>query len=281
MPPVSLYEVEASNPFLGDTGQLSQETGAVPTSPAGFSFYIGSEYDGKNDLPQQGFWRFEVDIPAGATILGVRFEAVASGIGGALGPIPMYGGFLRQQGIPVGWENPDGCGEWLLDSDVPLVDFNTIFGVLHDEDPFWGGAKGFAEQPVQTAAVSAPWSIGEGTLPGAVATVTGLIAQLQSYLGDAGNEATRGATKADSIPVMFTALRDFVGLRNQFQFLHAAGATVASRRPKLRIDWQAMPSSLSSRGLGVQTLSSRGILKSRLSSRGLLSSRISSRGKGQ
>lgn len=236
---VSVYGVEASSDGLGDVGQLQQKTGVLPTSASFLSFYIGSQFDGTSDRPQQGFWRFEVDMPAGSTIIGVKFEATAFSAG-TLGPIDMYGGFLKQQDTAFAWEDADGCHEWLtLDTHIPLVDYNSFVGIQHDEIVFWGGSAGFPRQALQVVGSGMKWSIGEGTFTGnSAADVAGLITQLQGYLDDPGNEATRGLTKAGAIPVMFTVLRDFVGLRDQSQELDAQDSITALKRPTLTLEYK-------------------------------------------
>lgn len=238
---VAVYEVEP-RPGVpiganGDVSELQSATGAGVATTHDIDLYIGDWFDDTFDLPKQGFFRFEVAKPKDATIVGVRFEATSATLAGSNGPIPMYGGFLKRQGGDTAWEGSLGVNHWAIDFQVPLVDYESLVGHIHDETVFWGDASGYAETNHATAVSSALWSIGDGTFTGTAANAPGLVAQLQSYLDDDANEATRGSTKAGSVPVMFTVLRNSVGTRNQYQFIVASDSIVVEWRPRLRVEY--------------------------------------------
>lgn len=213
-------------------------------NPAGLAHdFIGSQYDGTFDIIQQGFFKFELDIPEDATLLGLRFYT-GSGTESSVGPIDIYGGFLKRQENSKPWESAAACKIWEIENDVPLANFiNVNGGNITNDAVFFGGSPGFPNTSMPRAGIPDEWSFGEGTFDGETnADVVGLLAQLQAYLDDDDNKATRGDTSTGDIAVMLTFLREVVGDRNEFQYLPMTDEPYfPQKRPRLEIEYEPLP----------------------------------------
>ena len=178
------------------------------------------------------WFRFEPDIPFGSTINGVKIQlwvenyVLASGIG-----LNTRGGFLARDGV---WDAAAGFVGYATQDSMPLAEWNEATG--NDPSVWWGGAPAFTERILPTA-FEQDGSMGDGIA--APHTVTGLAAQLESYLSDASNEAARGTgVSATGVPVCFTCYRPWVAsaVVRSITVTSENGAN-AAHRPKLVIDY--------------------------------------------
>lgn len=177
------------------------------------------------------FLRFEVDIPAGADIIGVAIHQYSTGV--AVGTMPVRAGFIKRDG---NWDAAGGFYNYATDGDLPWAQWNLNSG--SDVTVWWGNAPAFSgtsKAAVTTA--GAAWHFQQNISPGTA--VTGLREQLKSYLADAGNEATRGTGYiANSIPVCIQMFRPWNGTGLQYQQVHSSDSATPSLRPQLVVEWQ-------------------------------------------
>ena len=215
-----------------------QNTGAASQSVTETAGFIGSQLVGFFQHPTVCFFRFEVTMPAGAVILGIEFNA-KSAASGTLGPIDMTGGFCKRQGTANAWEDSTGVAAWTNQAHIPFGEANTFAGVQTYPAVWWGDAPAFTDESMDVVTIiGQPWTIGEGSLTGGTAgDVTGMVAQLQSYMDDSTMEATRGDTEAGAISVLFQIYRDHPGTSNQSQPLRFSNHTNSASHPTLKVDW--------------------------------------------
>lgn len=222
----------------GDTGQLMQKNSAAPTDPALGSIHIGAKNDGTVVLNYAGFWRFEVTVPSEAIIHGIALHLVA-GTTRVGDDISVNGGFMQQQGESTGWEGSAGVAEWLIDTDIPLVHFNTVFGPIFDLTVYHGGAAAFTDVVADTQPFLTPFVLAEGTLDvgnsPAPTTVSGMMAKLTSYL--AANEDTRGDTSPGAIPTLFQLHQDYAQTPQRYQSFYTQNHIEPDRHPFMDVDW--------------------------------------------
>lgn len=229
-----------------DINVLMDVTGAGTSGVTDVEIILGSEFDSTFDVRHGGAYRFEIDIPEGATITGVRLQIYGSGGGNAGGPMPLSGGFLKRQENANSWEDDSAFAEWTLDTHHALPEYGdgglpTEEVVTLDPTVWWGDAPGFEDVSMGLVGLFASFDIGEGTLPPRTdggGEVVGLVSQLQRYLDDPENKKTRGATKVNSIPVALLIHRHHEGDRDQYQYTHSTDGPNAAFHPKLLVEWE-------------------------------------------
>ena len=195
---------------------------------------IGMFKNGKFYPDFHAYFRWEMDIPAGAVINGIRFQSYGTGAyAGAT--VNLTGGWCKPQTTGVtDWQGANGVSEWVLGSDAPLAERGN--GQFPTPTVFHGDAPAFSNLAAPTQSdPTGFWDVAEGTLSGLV-TTTGMIDQLTSYL--AANESLRGHSRADSIPSLLYFYRPWTGnIPDNFQRIKSLDHFPASARPRFYIDW--------------------------------------------
>jgi hypothetical protein len=262
----------------GDGDQLMQNIGSASQSVNETTGFVGSQLVGFFQHPTVCFFRFEITMPKGATINGIEFNAKTAA-SGTLGPIEMTAGFCKRQGTANPWEASNGLAAWSNQAHIPFGEANTFTGVQTYPAVWWGDAPAFADEELDVVSgIGGTWTIGEGTLTGGTAAdVTGMIAQLQSYLDDATVSASRGATVNGAISILFQIYRDYTGTANQSQPLRFSDHTNSASHPVLKIDWTAGPSGASARPFLGPSVSARASIQTTVSARASVGPRISAR----
>jgi len=217
--------------------------------------YILGRYGTKvaNRVDHVIFTRFEVDVPKGATVTGVKIEYHSNGGVGGTDDIDISGGFVLPDND---WEDSTGVLEWGSYATIPLA--QSYDGPFQDatEHPevFQDGAPAF--DAVTTELVSTlfqEYSFGDGLT--AITSVTGLVDQLQNYIDE--HESLRDHVVAGSIPVLVQLYGDWiVGDDNHYQGLIQAdyvGSFYLANRPSLTVEYTPAVTAFSLLGLGTST----------------------------
>lgn len=206
---VSIYSVSPS-PGLspnrnGDVYAFQQKTDTALTTVADANLAVGSI--GGTNIYFCNFYRFEVDIPAGSKITGVALRQYTAGTG-SFNTFNVRGGFIKRDGK---WDAAGGMYNYATDSEVPFAQWDLNNN--SDVTVWWGNAPAFSSAAIfGSVFTDFEYSIVENTSLTSGINVTGMVAQLQSYLDDTSNEATRGSGYvSDSIPVCFQLLRPYAG----------------------------------------------------------------------
>lgn len=189
---------------------------------------------GKATADYAVFTRFELDVPYGSTILGVKIEWRASGGYDTSGGTNMFitGGWIIPQTGSYKWQDPTGVLEWNNDSaNVPFAEFDN--GGVDDLTVFQGGAAAFhnVSSVIKTGLLQF-WSIGEGIA--AETTVTGLVDQLQAYI-----DANESLYASGIIPAMFQLYRPYTLTTDHWQGLIPADNGNLIYQPKLTVNYMS------------------------------------------
>lgn len=193
--------------------------------------------EGKARIHWACFFRFETLIPKDSIINGVKLKLWADGVSFQT-LTKMQGGWIRPQSQPPkNWQKPNGVGVWAADTDVPLAEWAD--GASADATVWWNDEPAFLSQAMTTQPLNlGDWSIGDGI--SAFNAVSGMAAQLQSYLADADNELLRGTGNTpDALPICFQLFEEFIGgSSGGSQGLIASDHLIDTEFvPVLEIDW--------------------------------------------
>jgi len=223
------YTIEVDGNFNPDTYVAkSKDSYIIPST----LIQVVGKKGGKGTVDHALFVRFEIGVPYGSTILGVKIEWAASGTFSTTGGTSMNitGGWIIPQTGSYQWQGDDAVGEWNNDTaNIPFAEWDS--GDEDDLTVFQGGAPAFSS--VSSVIVTTQydlWSVGEGIT--AETTVTGLVNQLQSYL-DTYDELYNGG----SIPAMFQLYRPYTTTADHYQGLYPADWGAAEHRPKLTVHY--------------------------------------------
>lgn len=178
------------------------------------------------------FFRFEVPIPAGSIIEEAKLLFKSAGLAGTDATMTCEGGFIKRDGY---WENATGIVNWPDTSYVPFAEWN--FGANYDATVYWGDAPAFTGVSIaKKTGTNQEWSFYDNWSTFGTASAPGIIAQLQDYLDDPSNEATRGSgNDPDSIPVCFQLFRLYNGSSNSFEWFRSSDYSGPLARPFLQI----------------------------------------------
>lgn len=226
----------------GNSGSLGvvQEKVGTAVNHITSAFVLGANSD-KSTIYNLVQFRYEISgIPADAIILGVRHDYTSTGAGVSPGARQLIGGFLKRDGL---WDALGGMDNYDFDTQVPMGEYA---GNTPDLGVFWGDAPAFDGDPVVTMFDPIPVngtheSIGDGTLAaGSTYSVTGMVAQLQSYWADAGNQALRDERHVpDGVPVSWSMYRMWVGAENKNVQIYSSmvSPVLIVFRPRLFVEW--------------------------------------------
>jgi len=187
------------------------------------------------------FTRYEVDVPAGATITGVKLQYWGLGVEGT-DDLDISGGFVLPGPSGGGWEDSTGVLEWTSWlNDVPLaqrlegqyledrVEYPEVFAA----NTTASAGPAFKSVPTPLTTVTFQnYSFGDELT--ATTDVTGLVDQLQNYIDN--QESLRGHIVAGKIPVLVQLYVDWPSPGNHYQGLvQEDGTWNDSYRPSLTV----------------------------------------------
>jgi hypothetical protein len=193
------------------------------------------------------FTRYEVDVPAGATITGVKIKYNSTGVTAGTDDLDITGGFVLPGPSGGGWEDSTGVLEWTSwVNDVPLgQSFDGIYlAATRHSEVFAANTTASAGPAFESASTSmvttayAEYSFGDGIT--AVTDVTGLVDQLQNYIDN--QESLRGHTVTGSIPVLVQLYDHFPsGSDNHHQGLFQQDYTGGAHlKPSLTVKYRSV-----------------------------------------
>jgi hypothetical protein len=165
------------------------------------------------------FATFDVDLTT-EQITGLqdcKFVGYSTGAGNSTS-FTLTGGFMAPESSGSDdWEDSAGFANWANANSVLFAEWNngteTDASVWHGDVPAFSGET----MTVQTS-ILAEWSIGDGETLTPTNVVSGMTAQLKSYL--LANESLRGHRVAGAIPVCFQLFRPFSVTVNSYQVLY-------------------------------------------------------------
>jgi len=181
------------------------------------------------------FTRYEVDVPAGATITGVKIKYNSTAQVAGTDDLDITGGFVLPDDD---WEDATGVLGWGSWATIPLgqssAEHPEVFAAntTHDAGPAFESAS---TSMVTTA--YAEYSFGDGL--DAETDVAGLVYQLQNYIDS--QESLRGHTVAGKIPVLVQLYDHFPsGSDNHYQGLFQQDYTGGAHlKPSLTVKYRS------------------------------------------
>jgi hypothetical protein len=209
---------------------------------------------GKGFTDYCGFWTFDLAMPVGSIIDGLKIQLwQPSGSSGTTFPVEI--GWLEQDGI---WDVSGMLGYAGSSTNLPFVEWNSGIGLRPDR---WvGGAPGTVATITSTTGGLYDQSYGENLA--ARNTVTGLIAQLQSFWDD--NAGPTGGR------VMFHAHKAYVSTVNHNVGAYMKESGLVAYRPTITVEY----SEPSTGGTASARSSLGSHVSSRISAQGSVSSRV-------
>jgi len=165
------------------------------------------------------FATFDVDLTIGeiTALQDCKFVGYSNGSANSTG-FTLTGGFMSPESSGSDdWEDSAGFANWANANSVLFAEWNngteTDATVWHGDVPAFSGEA----MTVQTS-VSAEWSVGDGETLTPTNVVSGMTAQLKSYL--LANESLRGHRVAGAIPVCFQLFRPYSLTVNSYQNIY-------------------------------------------------------------
>lgn len=200
---------------------------------------IGQDFDSKNaSTVIRGYLaRFELEIPAGSTITGVRINFVSSSITGTSFPFRI--GFLATDGL---WNAPTSSSggfnatQYATHASLPWPVREDAFGVLEFRDSYWhDGAAGFdGFLTGLNAASGVAFSIGDSYSEDS--TATGLVSHAQAFLDDATASDRANSVSGTALPFAFCIVPDDdSALADNLQGIRTHDNAIESNRPTLEV----------------------------------------------
>ena len=241
MPSVSL------TPYLDDLGDatiyLNPIFSALPVFLTAAAFYGGLNIP--PNLAGSFALRFDLDIPAAATVTGVRLT------------MDKINGVGQTSKIRAGWLKPDTFWESALCWDAyafqnqvprPWSVSGSTAGP-NDFTIFQGDAVAFS-QANNLSLLNSELILSDGTLTGGTATGTNtLVAKLNDYL--AANQSLRDQDGATGIPIAIQVFPDRtipIGSTTAWASFHSSAGAIGSTPPTLEVEYtDPPPSSVSAR----------------------------------
>lgn len=238
--PTEVFSLIATDVEDGDTSTHRVRPNAGPivhTATLGY----GNDFVLKvGEFQFVSFFRFELDIPKGDTITGVRLNltSITTDVGNAF---ELHGGFLNPDNSRAQWVDADGfeTPNYASMGDLPLAEWNDL-GI--DPTVWWteDSTDHFVElayQPIYTTDQDV--SIGDGDLTGYLQLSGELVDQLQSILdNDDYDTDFRDTGVGDGLPVAFQLLQPGdTHNQEESQVIHSGGSTTAAFRPTLEVKW--------------------------------------------
>jgi len=215
--------------------------------------------------------RFELEIPLGATIDGVRMTFTSDGEVGS-GNKSLRLGFLAQDGT---WES-DGFNatNYSTKTSVPFSSTVVVSTITHHDGVWQDGAAGVDDSFSISASVGATFSFVDGTLSGDL-SATGLVDQLQSFVDGAIAADLLDSVSGTAMPVLFAVGGDTAV--NVRQLARAFEHATASSRPVLEVAFTPSGGRIEAAGDVSSVVSARGTVSSVASVRGTVSTVASAR----
>ena len=225
--------VVSSDVVLGDIGDDILTTGTPVFSFQ--SINLGTLFDVKSGTFVRGWTgRFEVEVPEGSTIYGVKLELVSTGTFAGTG-VPLIGGVLA---TPSPWQEfgfqntttwPNRMAlPWPSRFDGTTVSLNP--SAWHD------GAAGFSGSYVPNAALDTSFGFSEGFTPALKNPVTGLVDQVQSFFGAEVPGMRAYSASGTAMPIAFAVVPSTL-FYNNYQSIATSKNPTVLRRPVLTIDF--------------------------------------------
>lgn len=223
----------SGNPIATDVraGDGFRRAGSSIGGFVGVAANWGQISSGKSTVDNWAYWRFEPDVPAGATINGVAFSLTSNNPGlGADQPWGVFG--LADDSTALNWESAAGLAAGSTTTwPSPLTAANHFNGAIL--------ANGFQWQP---SAYVAGDEIGwwEGTGVTAAATqIVGLVAEVQDWIDS--RESLRGTGVGAGIPIMFMVAASASAISNYVTYWRSVEYATVDERPLLTIDYTPLP----------------------------------------
>jgi hypothetical protein len=185
--------------------------------------------------------RFELPIPDGATIDGVRitFTSAGSGVSSAL-----------TRNFALGFVDDDST--WPEDGFTSTDDYATRSAlpwpwrwsgsVVVDNQGAWFGDSDPVDIAFTLSAISTndPYRFADSITPREV-EASGLVDNLQDWLDGTGGTLRADTASGTDLPICFAIVANAAG--NSWQFVYSADTGTESRRPLLEVEYTAAPAS--------------------------------------
>jgi hypothetical protein len=194
---------------------------------------VGRLKFGKTQYNFALFATFDVDLTVAEieSLQDCKFVGYATGDANSTA-FTLSGGFMSlEQSGSDDWEDSGGFANWADADSVLFAEWDngdeTDASVWHGASPAFSGET----MAIETSA-GAEWSIGDGETLTPTNVVSGMTAQLKSYL--LASESFRGQRVAGAIPVCFQLFRPYSVTQNSNQTIYTE---TYGTSPQLVVEW--------------------------------------------
>lgn len=199
------------------------------TTPTG---RIGNTFDAKSGISgAHGYMaRFEVEVPDGATITGVRFSFTSNANNG-INPKPWLAGFMATDGK---W-NVDGFNATQYPTEISIPKA-SIYGTtwIFVNSVWLGGGAGFNGSVSIAEPNGSAFTVGDGLASDY--SLSGIVSHLQSFLEDATAADRANSASGTALPVAFQ-IAPSGNIAAQSQTIRTNDHATASSRPSIEISF--------------------------------------------